>query len=134
MPAYSGDGNHNRLCGSVNFTGTGNAYTAQLFGLGLFAVNNSTGNRFNVELGVVCLTIPNYDLLPYDAYEEFKSAWQQTINDILSQLDAGLLPANSIAVRSALLTGVRSRMRAGTALASGACSGTVVQTKVEYCP
>lgn len=50
--------NRNLLCGNIIFHPVGNqSHTAEIEGLGLYAVNNDTGYSINVEFGVSCVQI-----------------------------------------------------------------------------
>ncbi|MEI9920872.1 MAG: RHS repeat-associated core domain-containing protein [Bacteroidota bacterium] len=50
-------GSVNRLHGSYPFKKTGKAFTGQINGLGITAINSKTKKRLNVDLGPVCITI-----------------------------------------------------------------------------
>jgi hypothetical protein len=131
---YAQDPNHNRLCGSINFSKVGNSYTAQLYGLGLKAFHTGTGNQIQAQLSVVCLEIPSYGWQPYDAYEDFKLVWKQSMESILALMDAELLPAYAPAIRAEIVLQVQSRLRPGSRFSTGPCLGPVQSTYVEYCP
>lgn len=49
-----------RLCDNLTFTHIGNAFVAELSGLGVTAFNGLTNQTINKELSSVCITIPEY--------------------------------------------------------------------------
>ena len=77
----------NNLCGSYNWVPVGHASVVNLSGLGFYAKNWSTGASIRVEFSsAMCITLPY--TIPQHASGLFNKAWNETMNQVYSYLNA----------------------------------------------
>lgn len=134
------DQNKNNLCGSYDFTTIGNASVANITGLGFYA-RSSTGDQIDVELPIICVTIPNYNLPLSQSSAKFNVAWGLTMNEVLVYLTntQGIFNPTPTAMKALILEFLITNLNLSAGINSGvsvipsSCPG-IPSTRAVYCP
>lgn len=126
----------NKLCGSYNFVTVGNASVANISGLGMSVRRGHVG--MNIEfLNSLCVTIPY--TAPSQASSVFNTAWNVTINEVFSFLNATYtITSPSYQELKSLLIEFLSiniaLMQPGSTISTNPCIGSIPHTPAVYCP
>lgn len=78
--------NNNNLCGTYNFKHVGYSYVANITGLG-FSATGPNCHKLAVEIPIICVTIPHYNLPLALCSAKFNIAWNTTMNEVMTYLN-----------------------------------------------
>lgn len=131
--------NKNRLCGTYNFKAVGNAYVANISGLG-FSASSPSGDKVFTNLPTVCVTIPNYNMKLAQSSVQFNTAWANTMNELMTYLNntSGIINPTPWKLRELTLEFLTANLNysaglnSGVSIITGTCSGVPSSTAI-YC-
>lgn len=131
--------NKNKLCGTYNFKVVGNAYVANISGLG-FSASSPSGDKVFADLPTVCVTIPNYNLQLSMSSAQFNIAWLNTMHELMTYLNntTGIINPTPWKLRGLILEFLTANLNyaaglnSGVSIITGTCSGVPSSVAV-YC-
>ncbi|MEQ9405477.1 MAG: hypothetical protein RIM99_17940 [Cyclobacteriaceae bacterium] len=126
-----------KVCASsLDFQLTGEGFTAEITSLGALVVHDLTLQSVNVELGVVCVTLPaNRFSNRYDAAAGFAAIMNYTRDLLDSKADAGELAMNAVSIRNEMISIINSELNnflPGSTFSTGPCSGNIPTSVATY--
>lgn len=127
-----------KLCGNYNFQTVGNSYTGTINNL-QWIYRSPQGVQYKITYDQSCLSIANYNINQAQASAIFNDAFNSAVNEVLYELNAGLLTPIQIQLRLKNLTqGNLAALQPGsTWSAIGSCAGNIPVnniTSISYCP
>ena len=127
-----------KLCASsMQFNHIGNSFTAEVDDLGLSVWNDYAGLPVvNVELGTVCISLPDYDVPDAVSAADYFSQmfnWSRERVDLAIQL--GEIPVTNTSVRTLFLETLRGELDnffSGSSFSTGPCRGNISSSTANY--
>lgn len=128
-----------KLCAYYNFTNVGNSYTGTLKNLMWEYRYVPGGNPITILYPESCLSVANYDITQTQASAIFNQAFDIATQQVLSELNAGILPQMQVQLRlKNLIQGNLTALKPGSTWSAIApCAGSIAVTNIKpssYCP
>lgn len=137
-PSWDNGTSIGKLCANYTFATVGNSFTATVNNL-RWNYRSPQGIQYPIIYPQTCLSIPNYNVNHAQASIAFNEAFNAAANQVLDELDAGLLSPMGIQVRLKNLTqgNLANLIPGSTWSAIGACAGFIPVNTLgssSYCP
>lgn len=125
-----------KLCGTIAFKSVGNSWTGGMQYLQTIWSHPQQGTIIT-NFANACISIPSYGISAAVASTTFQNVYNASIQQVVLELNEGLVLPNAISISSRLKTVIQVKLWStvtGATFSSGPCLGNIPVSQAQFCP